>query len=170
MASPICAVSAARIPGAAGAVCYFAVSLKYKLGFDDALDVTALHLIDGVIGGLLIGILSTPEAPSGAAGLFYGGGFELLGRQAVAILAVFAYTFTVTWVIAKVLDKTMGIRVPAETESVGLDVVLHAENAYENGEDKAHAPRGHAEKLHHLVAGDPAAENLARVEAATSER
>jgi ammonia channel protein AmtB len=84
-------LAALAIGGAAGAVCYFAVSLKYKLGFDDALDVTALHFIGGVVGGLLIGILSTPEAPSGAAGLFYGGGFELLGRQAVAILAVFAY-------------------------------------------------------------------------------
>jgi Amt family ammonium transporter len=139
------------IGGAAGTVCYFAVALKYKLGFDDALDVTALHFIGGVVGGLLIGILSTPEAPSGAAGLLYGGGFELLGRQALAILAVFAYTFTVTWVIAKVLDLTMGIRVAAPMEAKGLDISLHAENAYENGEAKAHAPRGHAEQLHHLV-------------------
>lgn len=145
-------LAAMAIGGAAGAVCYFAVALKYKLGFDDALDVTALHFIGGVVGGLLIGFLATPEAPSGGTGLFYGGGLELLGRQAVAIAAVFVYTFTVTWVIAKVLDKTMGIRVQASEEQEGLDVVLHAENAYEDGSDKAHAPRGHAEKLHHLVA------------------
>ncbi|MFJ5961832.1 hypothetical protein [Pseudarthrobacter oxydans] len=72
-------------------------------------------------------------------------------RQALAILAVFAYTFTVTWVIAKVLDLTMSIRVAGPVEAKGLDIRLHAENAYENGEDKAHAPRGHAEQLHHLV-------------------
>lgn len=145
-------LAALAIGGAAGAVCYFAVSLKYKLGFDDALDVTALHFVGGVVGGLLIGILATPEAPSGATGLLYGGGFELLGRQALAILAVFAYTFTVTWLIAKVLDLTMGIRVTAAVEARGVDVSQHAENAYENGDDKAHAPRGHAEQLHHLGA------------------
>jgi ammonium transporter, Amt family len=144
-------LAAIAIGGAAGAVCYFAVALKYKLGFDDALDVTALHFIGGVVGGLLIGILATPEAPSGGTGLFYGGGLDLLGRQALAIAAVFAYTFTVTWIIAKVLDKTMGIRVESLDETEGLDLALHAENAYENGSEKAHAPRGHAEKLHHLV-------------------
>ena len=162
-------LAALAIGGAAGAVCYFAVSLKYKLGFDDALDVTALHFIGGVVGGLLIGILCDPGGSQRRCRPFYGGGFDLLGRQALAILAVFAYTFTVTWVIAKVLDKTMGIRVPAETEAEGLDVVLHAENAYENGEDKAHAPRGHAEKLHHLVAGE-SADDSATAEAVTAER
>lgn len=154
-------LAALAIGGAAGAVCYFAVSLKYKLGFDDALDVTALHFVGGVVGGLLIGILATPEAPSGATGLLYGGGFELLGRQALAIAAVFTYTFTVTWLIAKVLDLTMGIRVAALVEAQGLDIGLHAENAYENGDDKAHAPRGHAEKLHHLATEVPAAANPA---------
>ncbi|MHA7286615.1 ammonium transporter [Arthrobacter sp. MDT3-44] len=144
--------------GAAAVVCYFAVSLKYKLGFDDALDVTALHFIGGVAGGLLIGLIATPEAPSGAQGLLYGGGFDLLLRQATAILSVFAYTFTVTWLLAKVLDKTMGIRVPEAVEAKGLDIRLHAENAYENGSDKAHSPRGHAEQLHHLDAEPMAAE------------
>jgi Amt family ammonium transporter len=61
----------------------------------------------------------------------------------------------VTWLIAKALDLTMGIRVPAPAEAQGLDLALNAENAYENGEDKDHAPRGHAEQLHHLVTGTP---------------
>ncbi|WP_081747555.1 ammonium transporter [Arthrobacter sp. Br18] len=151
-------LGALAIGGAAGAVCYFAVSLKYKLGFDDALDVTALHFIGGAVGGLLIGLIATPEAPSGATGLLYGGGFDLLGRQAVAILAVFAYTFTVTWVLATVLDRVMGMRVPADVEARGLDNALHAENAYENGSDKAHSPRGHAERLHHLEEADATVE------------
>ncbi|KQO01652.1 ammonia channel protein [Arthrobacter sp. Leaf234] len=151
-------LGALAIGAAAGAVCYFAVSLKYKLGFDDALDVTALHFIGGVVGGLLIGLIATPEAPSGATGLLYGGGFDLLGRQAIAILAVFTYTFTVTWALAKVLDRTMGIRVPGDVEARGLDLALHAENAYENGSDKAHSPRGHAEQLHELEA-DPRVES-----------
>ncbi|MHA7283689.1 ammonium transporter [Arthrobacter sp. TMS2-4] len=151
-------LGALAIGAAAGVVCYFSVSLKYKLGFDDALDVTALHFIGGVVGGLLIGLIATPEAPSGARGLLYGGGFDLLGRQAVAILAVFTYTFTVTWVLAKVLDRAMGIRVPADVETRGIDIALHAENAYENGSDKAHSPRGHAEQLHDLEEADATVE------------
>ncbi|MBF4511339.1 ammonium transporter [Plantibacter sp. VKM Ac-2885] len=133
------------IGAAAAVVCYFAVSLKVRLGFDDALDVTALHFVGGVVGGLLIGVLAVPLAPSGGEGLLAGGGFLLLGKQALAIVAVFVYTFSITWVLAKVLDKTMGIRVSAETEAQGLDVVLHAENAYEISTHEALAPRGHAE-------------------------
>ncbi len=70
--------------------------------------MTALHFVGGVVGGLLIGFLATPTAPSGATGLLYGGSIELLGRQVLAIAAVFAYTFTVTWILAKVLDRTVG--------------------------------------------------------------
>lgn len=150
-------LGALAIGAAAAVTCYFAVSLKYRLGFDDALDVTALHFIGGVAGGLLIGLIATPEAPSGARGLLYGGGFDLLLRQATAIIAVFAYTFTVTWLLAKALDRTMGIRVPEPVESQGLDITLHAENAYENGSDKAHSPRGHAEQVH-LLTVEPVAE------------
>jgi Amt family ammonium transporter len=100
---------------------------------------------------------TTLGAPSGTIAALHviGGGFELLGKQAVAILAVFAYAFTVTWLIARAPDLTMGIGVPAPTEAQGLDPALNAENAYENGEDKAHAPRGHAEQLHHLVTDTP---------------
>ncbi|MBM4541859.1 ammonium transporter [Rhodococcus hoagii] len=134
----------------AGIACYFAVLLKYRLRFDDALDVTALHFVGGVVGGLLIGFLATPTAPSGATGLLYGGSIELLGRQVLAIAAVFAYTFTVTWILAKVLDRTVGIRVDDETERRGLDIVVHAENAYEDTPEPAQSPRGHAEPAYTL--------------------
>ncbi|NGP08190.1 ammonium transporter [Rhodococcus sp. 14C212] len=114
----------------AGALCCFAISLKFRLGYDDALDVVGIHLVGGVLGTLLIGFLAVPEAPSGAAGLFYGGGIGLLGTQAVAVLAVLAYSFVVTWIIAKGLDLVMGLRVDPEAEYEGLDVVVHGETAY----------------------------------------
>ncbi|CCW11975.1 ammonium transporter [Rhodococcus aetherivorans] len=114
----------------AGALCCFAISLKFRLGYDDALDVVGIHLVGGVLGTLLIGFLAVPEAPSGAAGLFYGGGIGLLGTQTVAVLAVLAYSFVVTWIIAKGLDLVMGLRVDPEAEYEGLDVVVHGETAY----------------------------------------
>ncbi|MBJ8342357.1 ammonium transporter [Antrihabitans sp. YC3-6] len=123
-------IGALIIGAAAGVVCCAAVSLKYKLGYDDALDVVGIHLVGGVLGTLLIGLLATDEAPNAVAGLFYGGGFGQLGRQTVAVLAVLAYTFIVTFIIAKVLDMTMGLRVDAETESGGLDSAIHGETAY----------------------------------------
>ncbi|PND50252.1 MULTISPECIES: ammonium transporter [Rhodococcus] len=114
----------------AGALCCYAISLKFRLGYDDALDVVGIHLVGGVLGTLLIGFLAVPEAPSGAAGLFYGGGIGLLGTQTVAVLAVLAYSFVVTWIIAKGLDLVMGLRVDPEAEYEGLDVVVHGETAY----------------------------------------
>ncbi|WP_040794915.1 ammonium transporter [Nocardia higoensis] len=147
-------LGALAIGVAAGLVCYFAVLLKHRFRFDDALDVTALHFIGGVVGGLLIGILAAPTAPSGAKGLLYGGSLDLLGRQFLAIAAVFAYTFTVTWILAKIVDRVMGIRVDDETERLGLDITLHAENAYEDTPEPAQAARGHAEPAHTLQTAD----------------
>ncbi|MFF4352814.1 ammonium transporter [Streptomyces sp. NPDC001530] len=119
-----------------GAVCALAVGLKYKFGYDDSLDVVGIHLVGGVTGTLLVGILGTADAPNGVAGLLYGGGLSLLGKQAVGAFAVLAYSFCVTWLIAKVLDKTMGLRVRPEVEQEGVDVHLHAESAY----DLTHSP------------------------------
>jgi Amt family ammonium transporter len=138
-------LGALAIGACAAIVCYFAVGLKHRLGYDDALDVTALHFVGGVVGGLLIGLIATPLAPSGGEGLLYGGGLALLGKQALAIVTVASYTFTVTWGIATVLKKTIGIRVPAQFELTGVDAALHADNAYDDG--SAYAPRGHAEQL-----------------------
>ncbi|MCU1519533.1 MAG: ammonia channel protein, partial [Pseudarthrobacter sp.] len=95
----------------AGAVCSLAIELKFRLGFDDSLDVVGVHLVGGVLGTLLVGFFATDAAPNKVKGLFYGGSIELLGVQALATLAVLAYSFSLTWVIAKALDATMGLRI-----------------------------------------------------------
>ncbi|MEV0249237.1 ammonium transporter [Nocardia sp. NPDC050712] len=118
------------VGGLSGVVCSFAVSLKYRFGIDDSLDVVGIHLVGGILGTVLIGFLADPAAPNGVAGLFYGGGVDQLWRQSVAVLAVFGYTLVVTLIIAKVIDLTMGLRVPADAERDGLDVSLHGEAAY----------------------------------------
>jgi Amt family ammonium transporter len=116
----------------AGAVCYLALSLKTKFGFDDSLDVIAVHLVGGILGAVLLGFLSDEKINSlGANGLFYGGGTELLQDQFVALGATIVFSFTITWVLAKVLDRTIGLRVSTEDELVGLDQSQHAESAYQ---------------------------------------
>lgn len=123
-------LSALVIGGLAGSVCCVAVSLKYRLGYDDALDVVGVHMVGGLLGTVAIGFLATEAAPNGAAGLFYGGGFDLAWRQIVAAAAVLAYSFVVTWIIATVLSKTTGIRVDRDIEQDGIDVAVHGETAY----------------------------------------
>ncbi|MDI9903308.1 ammonium transporter [Rhodococcus sp. IEGM 1409] len=123
-------LGALAIGAIAGAVCCLAVSVKYRLGYDDALDVVGVHLVGGVLGTVLIGFIADPAAPSGAAGLLYGGGFDILWRQCVAVAAVLAYCFIVTAIIALVLKKVMGIRADRDSEYDGLDVSVHGETAY----------------------------------------
>ncbi|OZD81649.1 ammonium transporter [Rhodococcus sp. 05-339-2] len=123
-------IGALVVGAAAGGVCCVAVSLKYRLGFDDALDVVGVHMVGGVLGTLLVGLLAVPAAPNAATGLLSGGGLDLLWRQALAVLVVLTYSFVVTWLIAKVLSKTVGIRVERDVEQAGLDVAVHGETAY----------------------------------------
>lgn len=121
------------IGGLAGVGCYFAIQLKYKLRYDDSLDVVGVHLVGGIIGGVLIGFLSDPAAIPGGdhpAGLFFGGGAELLGEQVLSIAVVMAFSFAVTFGIAKALAATMGIRARPEDELAGLDLTQHAESGY----------------------------------------
>jgi Amt family ammonium transporter len=116
----------------AGVACAFAVGLKYKLGYDDALDVVGVHLVGGLIGTVLIVFFASAEATAyGQDGLFYGGGLDLLYKQTVPALAVLAYSFVVTLLIALALKATLGFRVSAEVESEGIDGAEHAESAYE---------------------------------------
>lgn len=117
----------------AGVVCALAVSLKFKLGFDDSLDVVGVHLVGGITGTLLIGLLATDKAPAGVNGLFYGGGLDQLWRQAVAALVVMVFSFVLAYAIGKAIDATMGFRVSEEDEVTGVDVTIHAESAYELG-------------------------------------
>jgi len=115
----------------AGAICAFAVSLKYKLGFDDSLDVVGVHLVGGLFGSLAIGLLGSAAAPSAVNGLFYGGGVSQLGKQALANVVVGIYSFAVAFILGKVIDKTIGFRVTEDDEVTGVDQVEHAETAYD---------------------------------------
>ena len=115
----------------AGIVCCLATGLKNLFKFDDALDVVGVHLVGGVLGALLIGLFGTAMV-NGANGVFYKGGWTLMGHQALAVVAVVAYSFIVTYILAQILDKTIGLRVSEEDEAAGLDLSQHAETAYES--------------------------------------
>ena len=116
----------------AGAVCYLALTLKTSFNFDDSLDVIAVHLVGGIIGALLLGLFADTKVNSlGFDGVLFGGGSKLLVNQLIAIGATFVFSFVVTWVVAKILDGTIGLRVNQEDELVGLDQSQHAESAYQ---------------------------------------
>ena len=120
----------------AGAVCAWAIGVKYRLGYDDSLDVVGVHFVGGVVGMVMIGLLATQANVDnlgfGSAGLFYGGGLEQMGKQIVAVVAVMVFAFVVTWVIAKLIDMTIGFRVDEEIEVSGIDQAEHLETAYDN--------------------------------------
>ncbi|MDR1448783.1 MAG: ammonium transporter [Propionibacteriaceae bacterium] len=115
----------------AGAACAVAVTFKYKLGYDDSLDVVGVHLTGGLVGTLLVGFFATPDAPAGAAGLFYGGGGGQLLRQAIGAVAVMAYSAAVTAAICCLLRAVMKVRVTAAAELAGIDLAEHAEIGYD---------------------------------------
>ena len=116
----------------AGVVCYFALSLKTKFNFDDSLDVIAVHLVGGILGAVLLGFFADTKVNAlGFDGLLFGGGAELLIDQLVALGSTIVFSFVVTWVIAKAIDKTIGLRVSTDDELAGLDQSQHAESAYQ---------------------------------------
>ena len=120
--------SALLIGIAAGVLCPLAIKLKEKFNYDDALDVVAVHLIGGIVGALMLGLLADVAVnPSGVNGLFLGNA-ALFVNQIVAIIVTIAYSFIVTFIIIKLIDITIGIRVTEEEESIGLDISLHGEN------------------------------------------
>ncbi|WP_432541297.1 ammonium transporter [Kineococcus sp. SYSU DK002] len=117
----------------AGVLCALAVGLKYKLGYDDSLDVVGVHLVGGLWGTLAIGLFATADAPAGVDGLFYGGGAGQLWIQFYSAIAVMVFSFVVTLVIGTVIQKTMGFRIDEEDEVAGIDQVVHAESGYDWG-------------------------------------
>jgi Amt family ammonium transporter len=118
----------------AGVICATAVRLKFRLRYDDSLDVLGVHGVGGLIGMILLGLFATRSVNSaGANGLFTGGGFHLLGLEILAAAVTVVYSFAVTWLLAKGLDRTIGLRVSPEDEAVGLDLTQHAESAYSIG-------------------------------------
>jgi Amt family ammonium transporter len=137
--SPLGAIAVGAV---AGVVCAMAVGLKFKLGYDDSLDVIGVHLVGGVIGSLLVGFFATGGVQSDAKGLFYGGGLEQLGKQAIGVLAVLVYSLVVSALLAFVIDKVMGMRVDEDVEVSGIDQTEHAETAYDfTGAGGGTAPR-----------------------------
>jgi ammonium transporter, Amt family len=124
----------------AGIICSLAVGLKYRLNFDDSLDVVGVHMVGGIVGCLFIGFFGTSFRTTadgtgtlawGAKGLFYGGGWTLLGNQAVGAFSVLAYSLIVTLILGFLLEKTLGFRISRDAELEGIDLTEHAETAYE---------------------------------------
>jgi len=126
-------LGAAVVGLAAGIVCSFAVGAKFRFNYDDSLDVVGVHFVGGVVGVLLIGLFATAVMTSGPQGLFYGGGLAQLGKQALATVVVALYAFTVSFVLAKLIERVMGFRLSAEDETTGVDFTQHAETAYAEG-------------------------------------
>ncbi len=123
-------VGATVIGLVAGGLCALAVSLKFKLGVDDSLDVLAVHGVGGFVGTLMVGLFGT-AAVGGANGLFYGGGAGLLGHQALAVGVAVGWAFLATSAVAWGVRAVMGLRVSPEAEVAGLDIALHEETAYD---------------------------------------
>jgi Amt family ammonium transporter len=121
----------------AGVVCFLAISLKNRFGYDDSLDVVGVHLVGGVVGSLLLGFFADASATGiGADGVFFGGGSDLLVDQLVAVGATLVFSGVVTFIILKVLDLALpgGIRASDEDEEQGLDLSQHSEVAYSYAE------------------------------------
>ncbi|MBG0812924.1 ammonium transporter [Planomonospora sp. ID82291] len=118
----------------AGVACAYGVGLKYRLGYDDSLDVVGVHMVGGVVGAVALGFVAAyPFADGQEKGLLYGGPISQLGVQVLGPVAVGAYSFVVSWILAKVIDKTMGFRISAEDEVAGIDITTHAETGYDLG-------------------------------------
>lgn len=132
--SAVTPIGAIIIGVIAGVLCALAVGLKYRLGYDDSLDVVGVHLVGGLVGTLLIGFLATEAAPAGVNGLFYGGGADQLGKQAIGAFAVMFYSLIVAAIIALIIKAARGFRVDPEVEISGIDLAVHAESAYELGD------------------------------------
>ena len=127
--TPACAAvnaSGALVIGViAGVLCALSVGLKFKFGYDDSLDVVAVHLVGGIVGTVMIGFVGVE------VGLFDGGGTDQLVKQIIGAGAVLAYSFIATLIIGKVIDMIFGFRITSDQEVAGIDVAIHAERAYE---------------------------------------
>lgn len=118
------------IGGAAGVICAMAVRWKFRYGYDDSLDVLAIHGIGGVVGMVLLGCFAEHSVNASAGnGLFFGGG-RLFGLELLAVVVTVAYSFGVSYGIAKLVDRFIGLRVSPEDEFRGLDLSHHGETAY----------------------------------------
>ncbi|MGN6472200.1 MAG: ammonium transporter [Mycobacteriales bacterium] len=131
-------MAAIAIGAAGGTVSLFACTAKFRGGYDDSLDVVGVHGAAGVVGTLLVGVFATRAVNPAIRyeGLVNGGG-HLLGVQALAVLVTIVWAFTMTWIIATIVQRTIGLRAPESAEIEGLDTALHAESAYDFGNTRA---------------------------------
>ncbi len=121
---------ALMIGGAAGVICYSAVRMKSRFGYDDALDVVGVHAVGGIWGALATGLFASVLVnAAGANGLFYGNPRQLL-VQTIAVVASISFSFIGSVILLKLTDALVGIRVIGENEQMGLDLTEHEENAY----------------------------------------
>ena len=106
----------------AGAACAYAVGLKFRLGYDDSLDVVGVHLVGGLVGTIGVGFLASASAPAGVDGLFYGGGWTSSGDRRSERWRSSRLSFIATYVIGLALEKTIGFRLEREAEVAGIDL------------------------------------------------
>jgi Amt family ammonium transporter len=153
--SALSPVGSIIVGAVAGVLCALAVGLKYKLGYDDSLDVVGVHLVGGLWGTIAVGFFADPDAPAGVESLFFGGSLDQLWRQIVGALAVLVFSFALTWIIGTVIQKTIGFRIDEDDEVAGIDTVVHAESGYD---------------FTSLTSGSGSALHQATVPATTNER
>jgi ammonium transporter, Amt family len=118
------------VGGLGGFVCYWAVAAKSKFGYDDSLDVVGIHGVGGLLGTLCVGLFASKLVnPAGADGLIFGN-TSLIVSQMTGVVTVGAYAFILSWILLKIIDKIIGLRVDEESEHLGLDLTEHSETAY----------------------------------------
>jgi len=113
---------------AAGVICFAALQIKFRFNFDDSLDVVAVHMVGGIVGALLLGLFAE-AAIGGVDGAFFGAAEQFL-RQVISIVIAVVFSFVATYIIAIIIDRTMGLRVSEDEERRGLDITLHEEQGY----------------------------------------
>jgi len=111
----------------AGPFCYFSAQMKHRFGYDDALDAFGIHAPGGVLGGILTGLLATGDASNGVKGVFYGGGWKILGLQIYGIVVSILWSCVMTYLLLKAIEMLIGLRVNMEEEN-GLDMLCHGES------------------------------------------
>ena len=131
----VSSMSAVVIGLVAGMIAALAVEAKFRLGYDDSLDVVGVHGVCGVVGMIAVGLLATRIADPAIAhqGLFINGNAHLLGIELLAVVVTVAWAFVGTWLLAKLVQRTIGLRAAASDEAEGLDTTVHAESAYDLG-------------------------------------
>ncbi|HCG99901.1 MAG TPA: hypothetical protein DE036_09040, partial [Actinobacteria bacterium] len=115
----------------AGIACYYAVSLKFKLGYDDSLDVVGVHGVGGIIGSLAVGVFASTAVNEAVGNGLVFGNASLLGLQALGVMVVVAFSFIISLILFKIIDALIGVRVSDEDELTGLDLSQHSEVGYD---------------------------------------